>query len=324
VRLGKNVIIENQNLAELNWWKVGGVARHFSAPHSVDELKEAWRFAIDRKLPVWIISGGSNVLIRDGVLDGIVISMHALSGIESKHIPEASEGGAAASREVTITALAGTPKSEAAKIFLQNRLPPAVFMTGIPGDMGAGVVMNAGIGEARVPREFCEIVKKIEVLRPKADGVGPRDKVLRSDDTFNEIEIAGSDIMWEYRHSSGWKPGIITRVTVGCAFAPDKAVTDQVREQTKKRVSTQPLDLPNCGSVFRNPIGHKSAQLIEGCGLKGFRIGGAAVSMKHANFIVNDRGATAEDISKLIEHVRSTVREQKGVELMTEVVYIGW
>jgi UDP-N-acetylmuramate dehydrogenase len=100
------------------------------------------------------------------------------------------------------------------------------------------------------------------------------------------------------------------------------SVHEGVKNQTQKRVKTQPLNLPSCGSVFRNPLGHKSAQLIERCGLKGYRVGGACVSEKHANFIVNDRGATAQDICAIIKHVRATVLDQAGVELKTEVVFL--
>nr|AIA13588.1 UDP-N-acetylenolpyruvoylglucosamine reductase [uncultured bacterium] len=226
------------------------------------------------------------------------MSLHALKGVE-----KVETGG----DEVLVHCLAGTPKSEVAKVFSQNRLAPAIFLTGIPGDMGAGVVMNAGIGENRVPREFCEIVKSIEVLR-----------LDESTGQFSTVTILGRDINWEYRHSSKWQPGIITRVVVGWKNEPDAAVSKEVVIQTRKRVSTQPLDQPNCGSVFRNPLGHKSAQLIEQCGLKGFRVGGASVSKKHSNFIVNDQGASANDVHKVIEHVRKTVLEKTGVELKTE------
>lgn len=281
---------------------MGGVAQFFVSPKSVEELKSAWKLAWDKKLKIWVISGGSNILVQDGVVQGLVISLHDMKGIEKVETGD----------EVIIECLAGTPKSEVAKIFLQNRLAPAVFLTGIPGDMGSGVVMNAGIGENRVPREFCEIVRKVEVLRLD-DRTGE----------FSTAEIKGSDIKWEYRHSSDWQPGIITRVTVAWPHVPDARVPNDVRAQTKKRVTTQPLDLPNCGSVFRNPIGHKSAQLIEKCGLKGYRVGGASVSEKHANFIVNDQGATASDVHQVVEHVRRTVLEQTGIELKTEIVYIG-
>ncbi len=336
--LAENLITKSRSLKELNWWKVGGTAQHYAEPRSIDELKCVWRWALENTMPVWVISAGSNVLIQDGEIKGLVISVHALNKVEEvikpseKYFSASPAAGptagssvvsSATSEKIIIRALAGTPKSEAAKVFLQNKLAPAIFLTGIPGDLGAGVVMNAGIGESRVPREFCEIVSEVEVLRPKSAGVQPHDKFLRSDDFFNEIRILGRDIHWEYRHSQGWQPGIITRVVLTWPYTPEKNVMDEVRLQTKKRVTTQPLDMPNCGSVFRNPLGHKSAQLIEGCGLKGFAVGGASVSTKHANFIVNKGGATARDVLAVINHVRQTVLVEKGVELKTEVVQIG-
>jgi UDP-N-acetylmuramate dehydrogenase len=308
------IVALRRPLKELNWLKVGGVAEHFAEPRSIEELKEVWRWALENAMPVWVISGGSNILLQDGEIKGLVLSTHGLVGVEE--VVKSDD-------RISIRALAGTPKSEAAKIFLQNKLAPAIFLTGIPGDLGAGVVMNAGIGEQRVPREFCEIVREIEVLRPRSEPLHAHDQILRSDEFFHEICIQGKDLHWQYRHSGGWQPGLITRVTLEWTMAPDANVMNEVRAQTKKRVSTQPLELPNCGSVFRNPPGHKSAQLIEQCGLKGYTVGGAQVSLKHANFIVNRGGATASDVAAVIEHVRQTVRTQKGVELQTEVVPIG-
>jgi UDP-N-acetylmuramate dehydrogenase len=298
---------KSRSLKELNWWKVGGTAEYFAAPSSIDELGRVWQWAVGEKLPVHVVSGGSNVLVPDGVLRGLTVSVHGLNAVE-KIEKIATSGG----DFVELTALAGTPKSEIARYFLKEKLAPAIFLTGIPGDMGAGVVMNAGIGEARTPREFCEIVSAVDVMKPPSAGGAP--KIL----TYTAAQIK-----WEYRKSSGWQPGIIVRVKVKWPMAPDSAVNTAVREQTRKRVNTQPLDLPNCGSVFRNPIGHKAAQLIEGAGLKGFRIGGASVSTKHANFIVNDRSASSADILAVIEHVRGEVYKKTGVQLETEVVRLG-
>lgn len=303
-------VIENRSLKELTWFKAGGVAEFFAAPQNIEDLKSVWYWAWRQKLKIWVLSGGSNVLVQDGVLKGLTLSLHEMKGLLQVDSGE----------RVVIRCLAGTAKSEIAKIFLQNRLPPAVFLTGIPGDMGAGVVMNAGIGEQRTPREFCEIVESIKVLRFDEQAALVTQNI---EEIFSLHEISGPDIKWEYRHSSGWQPGLIVEVTVSWLNQPDINVPNEVRAQTKKRISTQPLDMPNCGSVFRNPTGHKSAQLIESCGLKGFRIGGACVSQKHANFIVNDQGAQASDIKKIIEHVQDTVFAQHGVLLVTEVVLVG-
>jgi UDP-N-acetylmuramate dehydrogenase len=174
--------------------------------------------------------------------------------------------------------------------------------------MGGGVVMNAGVGEMIKPREFCEIVDWIEVLRP-----GEK----------TPTRIATEQMHWEYRHSGQWQPGVIVRMQVSWPVAPDVKVLDEVRNATKKRVATQPLNQPSGGSTFRNPPGLKAAKLIDECGLKGFKIGGAEVSTKHANFLVNTDNATANDIHKLINHVRETVKAMKGVDLHCEVIYLG-
>ncbi len=297
-------IQENKSLKPLNWWKVGGEARFFGAPVDATQLHQAWVWAVDQNLPVHVISGGSNVLVKDGVIEGLTLSLHDMKGILETE--ETADGF------LRVVCLAGTPKSELAKIFLQKRLAPAVFLTGIPGDVGGGVVMNAGVGEARIPREFCEIVDWIEVLHPSTTAP----EILR---------LSKDQIHWEYRHSSGWQPGIITKVAVRWPLQPDMGVMNEVREATKKRVSTQPLNQPSCGSVFRNPPGQKSAKLIQDCGLKGFRVGGAQVSEKHANFIVNDGQALAEDVRQVILHVRKTVQEKTGIQLQTEVIpFGGW
>lgn len=292
------LVSKNHSMKELNWWKVGGEAEFFAAPKSIEELKEVLLWNDKDKQKIWIISGGSNVLVQDGLIRGLVISLHELKGIEKTDVGD----------HVSVTCLAGTPKAEVARVFLQHKLPPAIFITGIPGDMGGGVVMNAGIGEQRTPREFCEIVKSIEVLRL---------------DTKTVDAIPAENLKWSYRNCEGWQPGIVVRVTVSWPNRPDANVQSEVRAQTKKRITTQPLDLPSCGSTFRNPPGHKAAQLIDQCGLKGFRIGGAQVSSKHANFIVNDQGAKAQDIHKIIAHVKETVQKEKGVSLHPEVAYLG-
>jgi UDP-N-acetylmuramate dehydrogenase len=140
------------------------------------------------------------------------------------------------------------------------------------------------------------------------------------------LRFAVDEIQWTYRHSSGWQPGIVVRAGFAWPAEHECEANDiaaRVREANRARLSKQPLDMPSCGSVFVNPPGHKSGALIESCGLKGFRVGGAQVSPKHANFIVNTGGATAADIKAVIEHVQKTVKEQKAVALTTEVVFLG-
>lgn len=290
-------IREKVELASLTWWKVGGAADYFCLPRTVEQVQEALAWVKQKTLPFTVLGGGSNVLISDQGIEGLVIGLKELVGLQV-----VSE-----KPDLKIEALAGTGKSEAVKVYLKHKLSPAHFLCGLPGDLGGGVVMNAGVGEAIVPREFTEIVEWFEVARPEGD-------VKR---------FAHDQVKWHYRHSEGWQPGVVVRVGLKWPNAPDEKVMDKVREATKSRVAKQPLNMPSCGSVFKNPEGHKAGALIDKCGLKGFTIGGAQVSPKHANFIVNIGKAKAADVNSVIEHVRSTVRAQCGVELQTEVKYLG-
>lgn len=293
-------IKQNVSLADYTSWLVGGPADYLCLPQNEAEIREALQWAHDQKQPVTIFGGGTNVLISDKGIRGLVMCLRKFSGIESKE-----DNG-----RLQITATAGTAKSELLKIFLKNKLAPALFLAGLPGDIGGGVVMNAGVAEAFAPREFVEIIDWVEVLRFEQG-------------QFSTHRFTKEQLHWEYRHSKGWQPGVILRVGISWPLQVDATILDQVRNANKIRLSKQPLDMPSCGSVFRNPTGHKAAQLIDGSGLKGFTIGEAQVSLKHANFIVNLGAATAANIWQVIEHVRQTVKNLKNVELQTEVVRLG-
>lgn len=284
-------------LAPLTSWQVGGPADFFLQPKTVDELRAALKWVADNQQPLTVLGGGTNVLVSDRGVRGAVIALGKMSGIEV----EERDG------RLRLSCLAGTPKSEVLKSFLKYRLEPALFMAGLPGDVGGGVAMNAGVGEMIRPREFVEIVEWIEVVRPSGE----------------LVRLAVADLHWAYRHCEGWKPGVIARVGLGWPLVPSDDILVRVRQANQSRLSKQPLELPSCGSVFVNPEGHKSGKLIQDCGLKGFVIGGARVSPKHANFIVNIGGAKAADIHAVIEHVKKTVLAQTGVQLKTEVVYLG-
>jgi len=293
-------IKKNVSLAEYTSWLVGGPAEYFCLPESEADVKEALLWARDNNRPITLFGGGTNILISDRGIRGLVMCLRRFSGVGSKEV----------NGRLEITAMAGTAKSELLKIFLKNKLPPALFLAGLPGDIGGGVVMNAGVAESFVPREFVEIIDWVEILRLQ-------------DGHFSTHKFTKEQIQWEYRHSKGWQPGVITRVGISWPMQPDATILDQVRNANKVRLTKQPLDMPSCGSVFRNPSGHKAAQLIDGCGLKGFTVGGAQVSLKHANFIVNLGEAKATDMWQVIEHVRSTVRSLRSVELQTEVIRLG-
>ena len=294
-------IKKNTALKDFTSWLVGGEAENYCAPTSIDQLKQALLVAKNNRWPVTLLGGGTNVLISDQGVSGLVIhtiNLNSVSIIENGEM-------------VIIEAEAGAAKSEVLKHFLKFRLPPATFLAGLPGDMAGGVVMNAGVGHKVAPREFCEIVHSVDVLEVKDDG------------NFLEKTFTVDDIEWSYRKSKNWQPGIITRVRVQWPNNPDDEVLQLVRDGNKRRKDSQPLSQPSCGSVFRNPDGDHAGRLIEAAGLKGFTIGGAQVSEKHANFIVNTGNSTAEDIDRVIKEVQRQVKEKQNVDLTNEVVYLG-
>ena len=290
-------VLQNVNLAQYTSWLIGGNAEHFCMPLTVDDLREALKFAEQNKLKITILGGGSNVIVSDKGIKGLTICLRRFSEVKSEIIGD----------RIHIDCLAGTAKSELLKIFLKNQLAPALFLAGLPGDVGGGVVMNAGVAEMFQPREFMELVDSIEVMTLQGEI-----KTLQK-----------SDLVIKYRHTEGWQPHIVIRAKMSWPLQKDENVLQKVRDANKTRLSKQPLDMPSCGSVFKNPEGHKVAQLIDQCGLKGFQIGDAQVSLKHANFIVNTDKATATDTWNLILHVQKTVKEKTGVDIQTEVIRMG-
>ncbi len=291
-------IQENISLAKWTWWKIGGPADFFCTPKTVAEVQEALQFAKLKNLPVTVLGGGTNVLVSDLGVEGLVICMRELRGTEIEE-----RGG-----RIWIRALAGTPKSELTKIFLRKKLAPALFMCGLPGDVGGGVVMNAGIGENTVPREFCELVDAIEVV----------DRT-----TFKISKIKGTDMEWSYRHSGGYSDGIVVQAWLSWPLEMVADIGEKVKQATQNRIARQPLTQPSCGSTFKNPEGAKAGALIEQAGLKGFQIGDAQVSTKHANFIVNLKNARSKDVKAIIEKIKSEVASQFGCQLQTEIRFLG-
>ncbi len=285
------------SLSGLNSWKVGGSADFFCQPENKEEIFYYLQWAKKQNVPVTFLGGGTNVLISDSGVEGLVIGLQKLNTFK-----EWEENG-----RLCISALAGVSKARIMQIFLRHKLPPALFLCGLPGDVGGGVVMNAGVGQDISPKEFKDIVDWVKVIR--------EDKL---------ILIHHEGIQWEYRSSKGWSPGLIYEVGMSWPIDPSQDVPERLKEMALKRTQSQPLQSASCGSVFKNPsTGEKSGALIEQCGLKEYQIGQACISKKHANFIVNMGGATAMDIHRLIQHVQKTVKEKFNILLEPEVKHIG-
>ena len=276
-------------------WRAGGLAARAYTPADRDDLSAFLR-QLPAREPIVFVGLGSNSLVRDGGFRGTVILTHAAAKRPSLI------GG-------LVYAEAGVASPKVARFAATHSLANAEFLAGIPGTIGGALAMNAGCYGSQT----WEIVEHVETVdrhgdfrtRPKAD-----------------FEIG-------YRHCE-LKAGAIGRDEwfTGALFTLPPGSSDVSRARIKalltKRIASQPLSLPNAGSVFRNPPGDHAARLIESCGLKGLERGGARVSEKHANFIVNPKGvARASDIEGLIESVRATVKAKSGIDLHPEVRIFG-
>ncbi|HYG55952.1 MAG TPA: UDP-N-acetylmuramate dehydrogenase [Burkholderiales bacterium] len=271
-------------------WRAGGPADRFFQARTVESLR-AYLRSLPRGEPILFVGLGSNLLVRDGGFRGTVVLMH-----DARKKPSLEND--------LVFAEAGAASPKVARFAARQHLVGAEFLAGIPGTVGGALAMNAGCYGS----ETWDIVHKVQVVNRRGD-VTVRDK--------SEYEI-------DYRHCHG--PG--EEWFVGAWFALKKgdgaASEARIKEFLAKRMATQPLSLPNAGSVFRNPPGDHAARLIEACGLKGLARGGARVSEKHANFIVNPEGAaTAADIEGLILEVQKRVLEKQGVKLIPEVRIVG-
>ena len=271
-------------------WRVGGPADRYFRPADMDDLCAFMRSLADDEPVTWV-GLGSNLLVRDGGVRGTVI---ATSGVLNElQLIDAN----------TVRAEAGVSCAKVARFAANQQLTGAEFLAGIPGTVGGALAMNAGAFGG----ETWDIVASVEMLTHNGDIIG-KDKA--------NFEIG-------YRSVKGLSGAWFSAAHFKLQKGDTVAAKSKIRELLNKRNQTQPTNLPNAGSVFRNPDNDYSARLIEVSGLKGYRIGGAEVSVKHANFIVNTGSATASDIESLINHVHDTVLQKHGVDLVREVRIIG-
>nr|WP_147074823.1 UDP-N-acetylmuramate dehydrogenase [Sulfuriferula plumbiphila] len=287
-------------------WRAGGSAERVYIPADINDLAEYLR-GLPAGLPVVFAGLGSNLLVRDGGVHGVVVLLHgALKRIAlESRLKGANWENEAAEGHGVVYAEAGVAAPKLARYAASHDLVGAEFMAGIPGTVGGALAMNAG----------CYGSETWDVAA----------QVLTLDRQGHVTERSAADYTLGYRHvalNSGaeeWFVGAWFRLARG-----DGALSRQrIRELLNRRIASQPLNLPNAGSVFRNPPGDFAARLIESCGLKGMRIGAAQVSEKHANFIVNLGGATAANIEDLIDEVEYLVSRRTGARLLREVRIIG-
>jgi UDP-N-acetylmuramate dehydrogenase len=278
-------------LRHFTTWRVGGPADIMVIPHSAGDIKAALLFARENRLPVTVIGNGSNLLVLDGGIRGLVIKPGG--GLKSVSL-----------QEETITAEGGVMLSALARTALKASLSGLEFAGGIPATLGGGIMMNAGA----FGQDIGSLIQQVETI----DAQGKEQKWLKE------------QIAFSYRSSSfQGQDLIILKAVLRMTPAAREDIAARMERNNKVRNKIQPLGSPTAGSVFRNPAGHYAGKLIEEAGLKGRRIGGAAVSPKHANFIINCGGATGRDILELIKTIQNRVFEEKGIKLVPEVLVMG-
>ena len=283
-------ILFNEPLKQYTYTKVGGAADYLAFPRNQYELKRIVTFANAHEIPWMVLGNSSNIIVRDGGIEGFVIMFDNFHDVRVNGYVIEAEAGA---KLIDVTHVAR-----------YHSLTGFEFACGIPGSIGGAVYMNAGAYGG----EIAHILQSCKVLTPEG-----------------EIKtLSASDLAFGYRHSKIQETG---DVVISAKFALAPGNYDQINQEmvrlTHLRELKQPLEYPSCGSVFKRPVGHFAGQLISEAGLKGHRIGGVEVSEKHAGFMINVDYGTAKDYEDLIAHVIATVEKSAGVTLEREVRIIG-
>lgn len=271
-------------------FKVGGTADILVTPQSYQQVVDVIKLCNENQVPYYIVGKGSNLIVKDGGFRGIIIKLTKLDNIKVE--------------SDTIIVQCGADLSKVSEAALEGRLVGFEFACGIPGTVGGAVTMNAGAYDG----EIKNVIQSALVV----------------DKQGNLIDLNKEQLELGYRMSAVQKHGYtVLEVTFKLKPGEYENIKARIDELTKKREDKQPLEYPSAGSTFKRPEGHFTGKLIEECSLKGYNIGGAQISEKHAGFIINSGDATAADILNLIAHIQSTVKGRFGVELHPEVRIIG-
>lgn len=279
---------ENEPMSAHCSFRIGGPARLMACPASGAEAAALLRLLREADAPVELMGKGTNLLVADEGLDAVVVRLgEAISGAELLPGDRVRAG-------------AGISLAKLAVFAAEAGLSGLEFAHGIPGSLGGAVFMNAGAYGG----EMKDVLESAEIALP--------DGTLR--------EAPAEELELSYRHSALEGSGaLVTAATVKLTPAEPETIRARMRELMEKRRASQPLDMPSAGSTFKRPVGGYAAALIDQAGLKGFAIGGAQVSEKHAGFVINRGGATFDDVLRLMEHIQKTVLEKSGVRLEPEV-----
>ncbi len=289
---GIGKLLENVSLKEYTTYKVGGTAKYMVFPKSTTKLITLLKYVKEKHIPYMVLGFGSNVLFSDKEYKGIIIKLDALNEIEI-------EG-------TKVKAGAGASLMKVAALATKRGLSGLEFATGIPGSVGGAIYMNAGAYKS----DMGYVVKEV--------------KVLTKD--MKVITMVNREMDFHYRSSflQKNKDYICLEATMRLKKGNKEEMEELIKERKKRRLASQPLEYPSAGSVFRNPEGDFAGRLIEELGFKGLMKGGAQISEKHANFIINRENATSKDILELIHFIQDSVYEKYHIHLKVEQEFVNW
>ncbi|AQR97928.1 UDP-N-acetylmuramate dehydrogenase [Clostridium saccharoperbutylacetonicum] len=280
----------NAKMSEHIYFKVGGPVDILLIPTNIQQIRDSITICKENKIPFYVIGNGSNLLVRDGGIRGVVIKLCELNKIECI--------------DNKVIAECGALLKDVSEKATENSLSGFQFACGIPGSIGGAVFMNAGAYDG----EISFVIESAEVL-----------------DDNQELKILSKEeLNLGYRKSVVMEKGyVVLKATFALVPGQKAVIQARVDELTTRRVERQPLEYPSAGSTFKRPEGHFAGKLIQDAGLKGFTIGGACVSEKHAGFVINKGNGTAKDVLAVIYHVKDEVKRQFGVDLYPEVRILG-
>lgn len=285
----ENVFIDEEMKNHVHF-RVGGPADILLIPESKEEVIRTIKICRENNIPFYVVGNGSNLLVKDGGIKGVVIKLNKLKNIKTY--------------DNFVEAECGAMLKDVSNAAVKESLTGLEFSCGIPGTIGGAVFMNAGAYNG----EISQVIESAEII----------------DNENNIRTLTKDELELGYRTSAIMKKNYIV---LSAKFKLEKgsldSIKDVVEDLTKKREAKQPLEYPSAGSTFKRPEGYFAGKLIQDAGLKGYKIGGAAVSEKHSGFVINKSNATATDILNLIKHIQNEVKTQFGVDLHTEVRIIG-
>jgi UDP-N-acetylmuramate dehydrogenase len=289
-------------MAQYTSLRVGGPADLLLVPADVDELRAIVACANTQAMPLTCLGNGSNLIVRTGGIRGLVVSLHeALSRVFT--LTPCREQEAQPADLVRVRVGAGVPLTRVLHLVIRDGLKGLSFAVGIPGTVGGAVVMNAGTELGST----WDVIERVKLLLPHGE----------------VVDVTPAEVAVGYRFAALPEHSVVLEATLRAEHGSPLEVREEVRQLYRYRRERQPLSYPNAGSIFKNPPGEHAGRLIDQLGLKGYRIGDAQVSVKHANFLVNCGRASVEDVLALIEHVKDHVLAHTGILLEEEVRIVG-